>query len=559
MACRYHAASASLTELIVVKDETFAPLLAPDAVYEIDDSYEIWYYENSRIPPLSVRRYGYDAIPMCYGLTEQREMEQSGILQLQNINALSLKGQGVFVAIIDTGIRYEDSTFRNPDGTTRIYALWDQTGEETTSTTEELCYGVRYSQTQINEALFSGRPQELVPQTDENGHGTFLASIACGGKDSVADFVGAAPLAELVVVKLKPAKPYLREFYGIPEELPCYAETDIMAAVSYANQIATSQKRPLVILLGLGTSSGNHSGSGPLNGYLDLLARRIGRVIVTATGNEAGSRRHVFGNNLSELLPQRVEMNVEADMQTLCLEFWSSAPAELSIAVQSPTGERFPSRMELEGRDVTFTFVLEGTTVEISRRFVGRARRDQLVFLRFRNIVRGIWTMLIYPVGYATGYFHGWLPMQGMTQADVFFLASDPDTTLCGPSDAHNVISVGGYDGQTLGLYVASGRGFDADNSVKPDVIAPAVAITGKTLFGTYERRSGTSMAAAITAGACAQLLEWSILDGNEPQANGIDIKNRLIRSAIRQENQTYPNQTQGYGRLNAYEAIRLR
>jgi len=39
----------------------------------------------------------------------------------------SLSGEGVLVAIIDSGIDYENAVFRNPDGTTRIRALWDQT------------------------------------------------------------------------------------------------------------------------------------------------------------------------------------------------------------------------------------------------------------------------------------------------------------------------------------------------------------------------------------------------------------------------------------------------
>ena len=39
---------------------------------------------------------------------------------------LSLTGAKIFVAILDSGIDYEREDFRNPDGTTRIRALWDQ-------------------------------------------------------------------------------------------------------------------------------------------------------------------------------------------------------------------------------------------------------------------------------------------------------------------------------------------------------------------------------------------------------------------------------------------------
>ena len=40
----------------------------------------------------------------------------------------SLFGQGILVAVIDSGVDYFHPDFRNDDGTTRILAMWDQTG-----------------------------------------------------------------------------------------------------------------------------------------------------------------------------------------------------------------------------------------------------------------------------------------------------------------------------------------------------------------------------------------------------------------------------------------------
>jgi minor extracellular serine protease Vpr len=42
-------------------------------------------------------------------------------------NPYNLFGNGVLVAVIDSGIDYSHPDFRNEDGTTRIVALWDQT------------------------------------------------------------------------------------------------------------------------------------------------------------------------------------------------------------------------------------------------------------------------------------------------------------------------------------------------------------------------------------------------------------------------------------------------
>ena len=74
-------------------------------------------------------------------------------------------------------------------------------------------YGTIYTRNQINEALQSETPRDIVPEVDTNGHGTFLASIAAGREEPANDFIGAAPRCELVIVKLKEAKESLREFY----------------------------------------------------------------------------------------------------------------------------------------------------------------------------------------------------------------------------------------------------------------------------------------------------------------------------------------------------------
>ena len=41
--------------------------------------------------------------------------------------SLSYSGKGVLVGIVDSGIDYTHPDFRNPDGSSRILALWDQT------------------------------------------------------------------------------------------------------------------------------------------------------------------------------------------------------------------------------------------------------------------------------------------------------------------------------------------------------------------------------------------------------------------------------------------------
>lgn len=97
-------------------------------------------------------------------------------------------------------------------------------------------------------------------------------------------------------------------------------------------------------------------------------------------------------------------------------------------------------------------------------------------------------------------------------------------------------------------------------NAVKPDLIAPGVNVTGPVLPDQYELRSGTSISAALTAGACAQMFQWGIVENNMRYLNTTELKNLLIRGAGRDEERVYPSPVYGYGTLNVYDALlRLR
>lgn len=69
-------------------------------------------------------------------------------------------------------------------------------------------------------------------------------------KDIDKGFSGVAPDAELVVVKLKQSKKYLREFYSIPDGIWSCQEDDVMLAVRYVISVANKLGRPVSICLG---------------------------------------------------------------------------------------------------------------------------------------------------------------------------------------------------------------------------------------------------------------------------------------------------------------------
>jgi hypothetical protein len=389
-----------------------------------------------------------------------------------------------------------------------------------------------------------------------------LASIACGSEDAAADFTGAAPRAELLVVKLKPAKSYLKEFYYIPESAVVYQENDILTAVSYLENKARAYGMPLVICLGLGTNNGSHSGTSILAEYLNEIGGLWRRCVVTATGNEAGARHHFFGQGsgagtgASGSEPVTVEINVEENMPGFYVELWARAPELFSIAIRSPGGALFPPTASRIGGHQEYHFTLEDTRVEIDYRTVGRTQGDQLIFVRFAQAVRGIWTILVYPDTTITGSFHVWLPMTGMLPTDVFFLKPDPDVTLTSPSIALVPIAVGGYQAADGSLYRDSGRGFTAAAQIKPTFLAPAVGVQAVGRRGSYVTMTGTSAAAALTAGACAQLFEWGVVRRQDIALNSVEIANILIRGCRREAGQNYPDPAWGYGKLDVYTAL---
>ena len=321
-----------------------------------------------------------------------------------------------------------------------------------------------------------------------------------------------------------------------------------MLGIAWAEQIATEQNRPLVICIGFGCNHGNHNGGSALCDYLDSIAQRRHRAVVIATGNEAVKQHHYLGRVESVLQPDRIEINVEKRMGFYA-EVWDLAPERISIVVQSPTGERRPVSGQQTSGSRTYQFLYEGTTLTVDFRDGGRVSRDQLIFLRFANASEGIWTLLIYPQNVVNGIFHIWLPMEGMTEGRVYFLNPNPDTTLTMPSDAVVSMAVGGYQATTGASYLESGRGFLSGGYTKPDFVAPAVEVSGKGLRGQYIRETGTSVAAAITAGACAQILEWAVVKQNGLGINSVDIKNFLFRGCRRTLEQSYPNPQNGaYG-----------
>lgn len=518
--------------------------------HEIDAGFGVANVRRSVIPPVSIGVYGYSVIPALYGLMQiggelfnPENLAAMGNIRVQN-PPLSLQGAGVVVGFIDTGIRYQLDAFRRSDGSSRIMAIWDQTIQDG-EPPEGFLYGTEYTREDINRALLTDAPEQVVPSTDTDGHGTRMASAAVGSiLNQGLTFRGAAPQADIAVVKLKGAKQYLRDFYLIADDAAAYQENDIMEAVKYLEQMALALRRPVVIVLGIGTNMGSHNGTSPLASYLNTVASRRSRAIVVCGGNE-GDKEHHYMNTV----PDVVEIRVEEDAKGFCLELWGNLPDTYTVRVRSPGGEVSPEIDFRSREDQEIDFVFERTRIMISNVIVERDSGEQLIFFRFVEPTTGVWNLRVYPSEdgqSGNGVFHLWLPIAAFLETSVTFLAPSPDVTLTEPSNASQVLTISAYNGLSGSWFPQSGRGYTQNGIIKPDLSAPGVQIS--TALGPS---TGSCMAAALAAGCVAQFMEWAVVEGNVPTVSGRGIKSYLILGADRTNSIVYPDNRWGYGKIS--------
>ena len=531
-----------------------------DCLQIINERYYCAYEKLTNIPNFGVAANTYNAIPKLYGLMDTTSVAATGSIRLQNQLGLELTGKGVIVGFIDTGIDYTNNCFLNSTGQTRIISIWDQTDNSGTPP-QNFYYGSEYTMEQINAAIEFEEPQNIVSHRDENGHGTFMASVACGKYDEQRDFVGSAPESYIAMVKLKPAKNYLKDYFLLDTEDEVYQENDIMLAANYLRNLRIKYDMPVVIVLGIGTGSGDLAGGSPLTQYLNELGQYIGHCVVVCSGNEGNERLHYSGA-LSDGKNDEVEIRVGENDKGFVLELWGNTPDLFSVSFVSPLGEtveRIPARKDVSKK---VNFLLEDTTIEVDYSLVEAGGGRELIFMRFIRPTPGLWTIRVYGSNIVNGRFNIWANIRKFVNTETYFLKPNPDITLTIPSDAQNVINVSGYDNFTEAIYPNSGRGFTNDNNIKPDVAAPAVNVYGADigrsaeLSGGFIRKNGTSIAAALAGGCCAQMLQWGFVNGNDIYMKGTYIKSYLIRGAQRNRNITYPNVQWGYGKLDVFNSF---
>jgi len=485
--------------------------------------------------------------PIVVGLMGKEALDASGITQVQQQPFLNLTGRGVLLGFIDTGIDYTKDAFKYEDDTSKVQFIWDQTADGPAP--NGYPFGAEYTNNQINQALKSPDPFSIVPQRDTVGHGTFLASVAAGREKG--EYMGAAPDAELIVVKLRKASSFFRNYFLVPESQEnVFESTDVMMGIEYILDKAVQLNRPVAICISVGTNLSGHDGFNILEEYISLISHRAGVTFCCAAGDEGNTRHHTQGIIAKTGDVQRIEVSVGENAGSFHFSIWNNASDRTSVSITSPTGEvvgRVPAK---NGTILTERLILEKSTVKVNYYFPIEGSGSQLTGVRIMDATPGIWTISVHGDIIIDGRYNAWLPITGFVHPSVEFLSSSPNTTIVVPATTTGNITVGAYDSLDKSLYAASSWGPNRLLASLPDLTAPGVEVTGATITG-HGKMEGTSVAAAVTSGACALLLQWGIVERNEPTLNTYLARAYLIRGCDRDPGLGYPNYQWGYGRLN--------
>ena len=481
---------------------------------------------------------------------------------------LSLTGRGVLVAVLDSGADYRHPEFRNLDGTTRIRALWDQTAEGTPP--PGYYVGTEYTQEQLNEALtregltqqeavreasdeglmqqgavretsgeMLARQNALPVSRDVSGHGTGVLAIAAGNN-------GVAYESEILVVKL-----------GSPRADSFPRTTELMMGINYVIEKALEYRMPVAINISFGNTYGSHTGKSLLETYIDDISNLWKSVFCVGSGNEGAAAGHA-GSRLAAGEIQNVEFAVGNYEPTLSLQIWKNYVDTFDIFLVHPNGtvlgpfyERPATQRYRAGRTELLVYYGEPSPYSV----------EQEIYVDFLPlgdyIDSGVWNVRLVPGRIVDGSYQMWFPSSAATGSATRFLRPRESDTLTIPSTASNVITVGAYNTATDAYADFSGRGSEDGGALKPSLAAPGVNIETAAPDGRYVSQTGTSFATPFVTGAAALLMQYGVVDGEDPFLYGEKVKAYLQRGARPLPGfGAYPNNQVGYGALCVRDSL---
>ncbi|WP_461615122.1 S8 family peptidase [Clostridium sp. Marseille-QA1073] len=494
-----------------------------------------------------------------YSLTELSPIDTSNISNFHENPYLTLRGTGVVIGMLDTGIDYLNKEFITENNETRIIEMWDQTVQDGPPP-QGFPYGTRYTREQINEAINAQSrgedPYAIVPEQDIISHGTEVAGIiGAGGRAGVT---GAAPDCEFVIVKLKEVNPaVLAQFPKIETTAPQYQTSDVLMALKYLYESQRRLSKPMVICIALGSNYGGHDGTARVERYIDYFSYRSQIAVVGGTGNEGDAANHTSGRFTQTGESIIVELQVADDQMGIEVNFWFNRPDKVSVGIISPSGEAL-ERVPEEITVITdLKFTLEGTTVSILYDYQFDISGDERVSIEFNNIRGGIWQIVLIGDYIVDGRYNAWTYQKLFLKPGTKFLKPNPYITLTNPSTSREIIVTSYYNQGNNTAVALSGRGFTRDDRIKPSVATGGIDVLTTKPGGGTTTVTGSSAATAVLAGAVALIVQWGIVEGNSPALYPVKINTLLISGTRKRPGDIYPNPVWGYGILDLVEVFK--
>lgn len=173
------------------------------------------------------------------------------------------KGKNVIIAVIDQGFEFRHAAFLDKDGNSRVKWLWDRSG---------------YSSYKNDDK--SKTPTSQIPiDTDAKdhgakGHGTHTTGIAAGSDVGNGQY-GVAPEADIIMIP------------------STFIDTEVLEDVQFVKTKAKLQNKPWVVNMSFGSQEGPHDGSRPYDQKMSRLGGEKGGILVASAGNNGDMNIHV--------------------------------------------------------------------------------------------------------------------------------------------------------------------------------------------------------------------------------------------------------------------------
>lgn len=412
-----------------------------------------------------------------------------------------------------------------------------------------------------------------------SGHATHVLGIAAGS-DQSTDYYGIAQFADLAVVATTGD------------------DVDLSDGVKYIFDYADEVQKPCVINISMGGELGPHDGTEISSQVMESLIGP-GRLVVAAAGNSGNQLMHVGKTlNGNDSLKTFLELANEWWYPYTMNDIWgdSAQNYEVAFVVYNNSADSiflsspfFSAMRDTTARWSVDTAMGYYSSIDFSVEFstgVYEGNGKGNVYFEYEQddmpsnyyfgiIIRGdsgtvnMWTYDI--LGYFTDNgVRGWLE-------------GDDDMTLgTGVADTKNVIAVGSYCSTATDSWYSSGstkedisyfssKGPMTTGQLKPEITAPGEVIisslpdlssvsygashktkvNGKTYY--YGEMQGTSMSSPYCAGVIASWLEAK---PDLTYEEVIDVFRHTSRLDRYTGTTNIPNNTWGYGKLNAYHGL---